>query len=82
MLWDPDVRETKAQVKERARKVLNMIFEHDEPCEFVKLKSRYVFVEHRSSVVSITAHGGIINAFLAAVGRPPYILPTGGRCSR
>jgi hypothetical protein len=29
-------------------------------------------------VIPITAHGGIINAFLAVLGRPPYALPTGG----
>jgi len=28
--------------------------------------------------VSITAHGGIINGILAAMGHPPYSLPTGG----
>ena len=33
VLWDPDVRETKKQVTERAKLVLDVIFEHDEPCE-------------------------------------------------
>ena len=31
--WDPDVHETKKQVVERARLALDVIFEHDEPCE-------------------------------------------------
>lgn len=29
--------------------------------------------------ISITAHGGIINAFLEVIGRERYSLPTGGR---
>ena len=35
-------------------------------------------VRHRGPDISITAHGGIINAILAAAGRPSYSLPTGG----
>ncbi|GJF00618.1 hypothetical protein PsYK624_169120 [Phanerochaete sordida] len=31
-----------------------------------------------ATYVSITAHGGFINGFLNAVGRPNYSLPTGG----
>lgn len=61
LLWNADVRETKGQVEERARKVLDMIFSTND-----------------DTFVSITAHGGIINAFLAVVGRPTYPLPTGG----
>ena len=33
VLWDPDVRETEEQVVERAKLVLEVIFEHDDPCE-------------------------------------------------
>ena len=28
--------------------------------------------------ISITSHGGFINGFLDAIGRPSYSLPTGG----
>ncbi|RDB24444.1 hypothetical protein Hypma_008411 [Hypsizygus marmoreus] len=61
LLWDPDIRETKAHVAERAKDVFDMIFKNDEE----------IFI-------SITGHGGIINGFLATVGRPTYGLPTGG----
>lgn len=59
-LWDPEVRETKAEVAERARRALDHIFEDP------------------SYYVSVTAHGGIINGFLQAIGRQPFGLSTGG----
>ncbi|KXN88386.1 putative phosphomutase PMU1 [Leucoagaricus sp. SymC.cos] len=62
VLWDAEVRETKEGVTERARKVLDHIFEQD-------VSSTYI---------SVTAHGGIINGFLQAIGRPPFGLSTGG----
>ncbi|THH21431.1 hypothetical protein EUX98_g8388 [Antrodiella citrinella] len=37
-----------------------------------------IFGEPDTTVVSITAHGGFINGFLAVVGRRAYSLPTGG----
>ncbi|EPS94748.1 hypothetical protein FOMPIDRAFT_1169401 [Fomitopsis schrenkii] len=37
-----------------------------------------IFDEIESTYISITAHGGIINGLLAAAGRQPYSLPTGG----
>lgn len=37
-----------------------------------------IFGEVEEAYISVTAHGGIINGFLAAMGRPPYGLPTGG----
>lgn len=37
-----------------------------------------IFDNDNETFISITAHGGIINGFLATVGRPPYALPTGG----
>ena len=36
-----------------------------------------LFVDH-SLDISVTAHGGILDAFLANAGRPRYYLPTGG----
>ena len=33
VVWNPDVQETKEQIIKRARLVLDVIFEHDEPCE-------------------------------------------------
>jgi len=61
LLWEAEVRESRAHVEERAKEVLDMIFNDD-----------------KEIVVSVTAHGGIINAFLAVLGRPSYGLPTGG----
>ncbi|KAF8064321.1 histidine phosphatase superfamily [Lyophyllum atratum] len=61
LLWDSDLRETKALLADRAKLVLDHIFENDE-----------------ETFICLTAHGGIINAFLASVGRPSYVLPTGG----
>ncbi|KAH9936664.1 phosphoglycerate mutase-like protein [Fomitopsis serialis] len=37
-----------------------------------------IFDDTEETYISITAHGGIINGILAAVGRPSYSLPTGG----
>ncbi|KAF9448758.1 phosphoglycerate mutase-like protein [Macrolepiota fuliginosa MF-IS2] len=61
-LWDTDLRETKAEVAKRARNVLDYIFEKDPS----------------STYISVTAHGGIINGFLQAIGRKPFALSTGG----
>ncbi|KAJ7690609.1 histidine phosphatase superfamily [Mycena olivaceomarginata] len=61
-LWDADVRETAAHAVLRAESVLDRIFREDT----------------NTLVVSITAHGGIINGFLRALGRSRYALPTGG----
>ncbi|KAI0953658.1 hypothetical protein AcW1_007823 [Taiwanofungus camphoratus] len=62
LIWQPDERETKEHVKERASAVLDKVFE-----------------DNRGTYISVTAHGGIINGFLAAMGRTPYSLPTGGK---
>ncbi|KAF7357196.1 F-box domain-containing protein [Mycena sanguinolenta] len=61
-IWLPDVRETKPQATERAKGVLDRIFLENSEALFI----------------SITAHSGIINAFLHAMGRARYALPTGG----
>ncbi|KAJ3506912.1 hypothetical protein NLJ89_g6596 [Agrocybe chaxingu] len=61
-LWHATIRETKPEVADRARKVLNYIFDHDR--------------EH--TFISITAHGGWITGFLTAVGSQPFVVPTGG----
>ena len=37
LLWKPDERETDDHIKERVRRVLNVIFENDELCESVTL---------------------------------------------
>lgn len=60
LIWAPDERETKDHIRERAKRVLDVIFSLEE------------------AYVSITAHGGFINGFLQAIGRPMYSLPTGG----
>ncbi|KAJ7250703.1 histidine phosphatase superfamily [Mycena rebaudengoi] len=61
-LWEPNSRETKEQAEHRAKKVLDTIFQNDKD----------------AACISITAHGGIIHAFLRCMGRPKYPLPTGG----
>jgi len=61
-LWSPTVRESEAQVAERARKVLDVVFQNDIDALFI----------------SITTHSGFINGFLRAVGRQPFNIPTGG----
>ncbi|KAH9889998.1 phosphoglycerate mutase-like protein [Cubamyces lactineus] len=37
-----------------------------------------IFAQDQGRYICITAHSGIINGFLAAMGRPRYPLPTGG----
>ncbi|KAK7050599.1 F-box domain-containing protein [Favolaschia claudopus] len=62
-LWEADVRESPAHVAERAKRVLDRIFSgEDEDAMFI----------------SVTAHSGLINGFLRAIGRERYVLPTGG----
>ncbi|KAI0357434.1 phosphoglycerate mutase-like protein [Trametes cingulata] len=38
----------------------------------------HIFSRIQETYVGVTAHSGIINGFLAAMGRPRYPLPTGG----
>ncbi|CDO68251.1 hypothetical protein BN946_scf184842.g14 [Trametes cinnabarina] len=38
-----------------------------------------IFSSDKDSYICITAHSGIINGFIAAMGRPRYPLPTGGK---
>ncbi|KAJ6540323.1 phosphoglycerate mutase-like protein [Mycena capillaripes] len=61
-LWEAESRETRAHATVRAQTVLDRIFRDDKDALFI----------------SITAHGGIINGFLHALGREWYPLPTGG----
>ncbi|KAL1706571.1 histidine phosphatase superfamily [Schizophyllum commune] len=53
-----------------------------EPPESVVARARAVlgriFEDREREFISITAHGGWINAFLTAVGRERFALPTGG----
>ncbi|KAK7453401.1 putative phosphoglycerate mutase pmu1 [Stygiomarasmius scandens] len=63
-LWQADHRETKTHVMARAKAVLDHIFSSEEM--------------ENQDFISITAHGGIINGFLNAMGRESYALPTGG----
>ncbi|KAI0768927.1 phosphoglycerate mutase-like protein [Irpex lacteus] len=62
-LWIAETRESKAHVAARALNVLDVCFREDNA---------------QDAYISIVAHGGIINGFLAAIGRPAYPLPTGG----
>ncbi|KAL1690912.1 histidine phosphatase superfamily [Schizophyllum commune] len=56
-----------------------------EPPESVVARARAVLVrifeDREREFISITAHGGWINAFLTAVGRERFALPTGGEWS-
>ncbi|KAF8649012.1 hypothetical protein AX16_006126 [Volvariella volvacea WC 439] len=61
ILWDPDVRESFEHMIDRAGTVLDTMFSTEETGNFV----------------SITAHGGIINAFMGCLGRPRTVLLTG-----
>ncbi|KAF8900284.1 histidine phosphatase superfamily [Gymnopilus junonius] len=61
-LWHPNTRETKGNVAQRARKVLEMIFETATDDTFI----------------TITSHEGFIHGFLTAAGRKVFKLPTGG----
>ncbi|KAF5334281.1 hypothetical protein D9758_015537 [Tetrapyrgos nigripes] len=62
-LWVADERETEVHLAARAEIVLDRIFGEE-------LKGE--------DFISVTAHGGIINGFLNAMGRDAYSLPTGG----
>ena len=80
-LWSPTVRESEAQVVERARKVLDVVFQNDIN---VLCKMNTVYFIHFKliifilAVISITAHVGFISGFLTAVGRPAFEVQTGG----
>lgn len=82
-LWEADVRETKGQVDQRAREVLGRIFaEESATCEWFQFILRNLIeVLFTVADISITAHGGWINAFLRVVGHSPVRLPTGGESS-
>jgi hypothetical protein len=78
-MWDSGIRETKAEVAKRARDVLDYIFQKDadSTCMLSEICDRVVFLRCFIDI-SVTAHGGIINGFLQAIGRPPFPLSTGG----
>lgn len=78
LLWEAEVRESRTHVEERAKEVLDMIFNNDGELCRTFYPDILSFPLTLCSVVSITAHGGIINAFLAVLGRTSYALPTGG----
>jgi len=61
-LWDPNIQELMAQIVERARKFLGVVFRNDVNAQFI----------------SLTAHVTFINGFLAAIGMQRFNLPTGG----
>jgi hypothetical protein len=77
LLWTTE-RETFDHAIGRAHDVLNRVFREDETCMF----SPFLRCEADTAVmgidISVTAHGGIINALLSAMRRKPYALPTGG----
>lgn len=83
-LWSPTVRESTTQVAERARKVLDDIFQKDIDAQ---CKTNSVIFQQNTlfkfffvcAVVSITAHEGFMHGFLAAIGRQEIRVPTGGK---
>lgn len=78
-LWNPDVRETKAEVAARAKGIIEKIWEErpDDWCEIWTLVLS-VSTLTNDTVVGVTAHSGFINGVLLALGSKPYPLPTGG----
>jgi hypothetical protein len=79
-LWSPTVRESEVQVAERARKVLDVVFQNDIDglCKMNSILFILKLLIFILAVISITAHSGFINGFLKAVGRPSFEVPTGG----
>lgn len=79
-LWSPTIRESNAQVTERARKVLDLVFQNDIDalCKMNSVRFKRNVIQSILAVISITAHSGFIRAFLAAAGRPDILVPTGG----
>ena len=83
-LWSPTVRESGAQVTERARKVLDVVFKNDRDALCKMISVHFIHFKITSfpfilEVISITAHGGFIKGFLNAVGRQSsFSVPTGG----
>ncbi|PFH53324.1 hypothetical protein AMATHDRAFT_187957 [Amanita thiersii Skay4041] len=61
-LWDPNIRETRDQVVQRAKAMIDTIFETDTAHTFI----------------SITAHSGFIQGFMKAVNKPIIAIPIGG----
>ncbi|KAJ8474034.1 hypothetical protein ONZ45_g16086 [Pleurotus djamor] len=53
-----------------------------EPSEHVAARVKtvidHVFMHDKGTFISVTAHSGMINGFLASIGRPSFGLPTGG----
>ena len=86
-LWSPTIRESTTQVAERARKVLDFIFQKDidaqcktnltNSCHFYN--KEYPFNFCFWAVISITAHEGFIHGILKAIGRQEIPVPTGGK---
>jgi len=63
----------------RAKAILDRVFDTDaEQSLFISYFSCLLTDASGWGVISITAHCGIINAILMAVGRQKYGLPTGG----
>ena len=85
-LWSPTVRESEKQVAERARKILDVIFQNDKDtlckiellCLFIYFSFFRLVHFFFLAVISITAHGEFISGFLRAVGRQSFRIPTGG----
>ncbi|KIK40093.1 hypothetical protein CY34DRAFT_286866 [Suillus luteus UH-Slu-Lm8-n1] len=77
-LWDPELRETHAELDVRMRRVLNMIFDKDqEQCEYHTSPIHQCRLSARL-VISFTVHGGVVSAVLRVMNHKQYFLPTGG----
>lgn len=86
LLWTPESRESLEHSAGRARAVLDYVFKHESTecmwCYHDVSVIKAFTKKCRSTVVSITAHGGIISAFLRVLGRPnnnTRPIPTGGK---
>jgi len=61
-LWSASQRELPAEIQQRAKKILDTIFETD--------------VDH--AIIAITAHGGFVRAFMMVLNQVTSDIPTGG----
>lgn len=78
-IWKADERETLEHRMQRGTAVLETIFEENHDTCGAHILALFMVLTALYSDISITAHGGIINGILLAVGRSSaYSLPTGG----
>lgn len=82
VLWKPDYRENHADVDVRIKKaldevrgtvVLDSMHSSDKQSPFVQ-----IFATDSSTVISITAHDGVLRSMLATLSHLPTFMPVAG----